>query len=291
MLRQQFLQEIESAHLMIHASGYKSIEYISNAIKNGNFDPEIIEQTVISQNGESFSEDSHPDKGKGNPFDEWESGSIAIIPLTGTMTKYGYWWGYGVDDIAAIIRLAYESDKIEAIIIKADTPGGNTDSLFLLQEVLSEKKKPVYGFIDGICASCGYIAFSYLDKIYAINKMARVGGIGVFARAIVQNEENAYYKIIDAYPEESKDKNLPEREFIQGNDKLIKQELSKLAVYFHEIVTGNRKGLSADTLTGKLYYAYEAESLGLIDGIRSLSQVVDEIKKVIKNRKQILSNL
>lgn len=289
MLRQQFLQEIESARLMLHTSGHKSIDYICNSIHNGTFVPEFAEQFIISARGELFNDrDSDTQQ---NPFDTWENGSIAIIPLMGVMMKRGYWWSYGVDDIAAIIRLAYESDKISAVVITGDTPGGNTDSLFLLQEVLSNKKKPTYGFIDGICTSCGYIAFSYLDKIYSINRMARVGGIGVFVQMLIPNEEQAYYKIVEAYPDESKDKNKPERELIKGNDKPMKEVLSKLALYFRDIITENRPGISSDTLTGKIYYSYEAEELGMIDGIRSFSEVIDELTTLTENRKQILFNL
>ena len=290
MVRQQFLQEIESARLMLHSSGYKSIDYICNAIYNNTFSPEIVEQTIISTRGELF-EDSEPDAKPTNPFDEWQNNSIAIIPLTGIMLKHGYWWSYGVDDIANIIRMAYESDKVDAVIIKADTPGGNTDSIFLLQEVLGKKVKPTFGFIDGMCASCGYIAFSYMDKIYSINPMARVGGIGVFAQMLVPNENQTWYKVVTAYPDESKDKNLPERELAKGNDKPIKEELSKLAVYFQNLVTDNRPKIPAEALTGKLYYSNEAEPLGLIDGIRSLSQVIDELTKLTENRKQILTHL
>ena len=70
----------------------------------------------------------------------------------------------------------------------------------------------------------------------------------------------------------------------------MKEELSKLALYFREIVTGNRSGISTEPLTGKIYYSYEAESLGMIDGIRSLSEVIDELATLTENRKQILSN-
>ena len=290
MLRQKFLQEIESARLMIHTSGYKSIDNICNAIHNGTFAPEVVEQTIISTRGELFS-DQESNNGPQNPFDSWENGSIAIIPLTGVMLKYGYWWSCGVDDIAAIIRLAYDSDKISAVIIKVDTPGGNTDSLFLLQEVLSNKMKPTYGFVDGMCNSCGYIAASYMDKLYSINRMARVGGIGVFARMLIPNEDQSYYKVVEAYPDESKDKNKPEREMAKGNDKPIKEELSKLALHFREIVTANRLGISEETLTGKTYYSFEAEELGMIDGIRSLSDVISELTTLTENRNKILTNL
>ena len=288
MLRQQFLQEIQASNLMLHASGYEIINQITNSITSGTFNPQVIEQTIVSTRGDIFIDTEESDT-PSNPFDKWQSGSIAIIPLSGIMMKYSYWWSYGVDDIATIIRMAYASDKIAAVILKGDTPGGSTDSLFLLQEVLSEKTKPTYGFVDGMCASCGYIAFSYLDKIYAINKMARVGGIGVFARMVIPNENNSSYKILEFYPEESKDKNIAEREAIKGDDTKIKEELSKLALYFQEVVKGNRSGIHPDTLTGKTYYAYEAENLGMIDGIRTFAQTIEEIESLIERRKEILS--
>lgn len=288
MLRRLFLQEIQASNLMIHASGYEVLNHISNSILNDTFKPEIIEIPIVSNKGELFV-DRDNDGNIINPFDSWQSGSIAIIPLTGIMMKRGYWWSFGMDDVAEIIRMAYQSDKISAVIIKGDTPGGSTDSIFLLQEVLSEKTKPTYGFIDGMCASCGYIVFSYLDKIYAINKMARVGGIGVFARMLVPNRENASYKIVEVYPDESKDKNLPEREAIEGKPEKMKEELSKLATYFQDMVKANRPNIDPGTLTGKTYYAYEGQNLGLIDGIKPFVQVVSEIEKIVADRKEILS--
>lgn len=288
MLRRLFLQEIQASNLMIHSSGYELLNHISNSIINDTFKPDAIDIPIISTNGELYV-DRDDDGNIINPFDSWQSGSIAIIPLTGIMMKRGYWWSYGMDDVAAIIRMAYQSDKISAVIIKGDTPGGSTDSIFLLQEVLSEKTKPTFGFVDGMCASCGYIVFSYLDKIYAINKMTRIGGIGVFARMIVPNRENSNYKIVEVYPDESKDKNLPEREAIEGKPEKMKDELSKLAVYFQDVVKANRPNIDHGTLTGKTYYAYEAQGLGLIDGIKTFAQVISEIDKLISDRKEILS--
>ena len=289
MLRSKFLCEIESANLMLHASGYKTIDYVYNAIHNAVFVPEIIEQTIISTRGEIY--DNPRDDTNQNPFDKWETNSIAIIPIEGVMLKYGYWWGYGMDEIAAIIRQAFASPQISSVIVKFDTPGGNTDSLFLLQEALSDKRKPAYAYIDGMCASCGYIAASYMDKIYSINPMARVGGVGVFARMFILNEKNSMYRIVEVYPDESKDKNRPERELEKGNEQPMKEQLSKLAQYFQGIVKKNRPSVSDETLTGKTYYSSEAQPLGLIDGICSLQEVIDKLTNLTESRKQILFNL
>jgi protease-4 len=243
---------------------------------------------VISQRGELFQLPGQ-ETGMRNPFDDWQAGSIAIIPLTGLMLKRGYRWSYGVDDIASIIRLAYQSASISAVILKADTPGGAVDSLFLIQEVLSEKTKPTYGYIDGMAASCGYIALSYCDKIYAINPVAYAGSIGVYPVLYIPNREKEWYTIREIYPDESKDKNLPERETVNGNDDLLKERLSKLALHLRETVKSNRPGVSDETLTGKLYYAEEAVTPGLIDGIKTLQQAVERLAKLTENRKQVLS--
>jgi len=286
MLRQQFIQEIDSANLMLHASGYQSIDYVYNAIQKGIFVPEIITQPIVSTKGESYIENNDIK----NPFNAWQDDSIAIIPLEGIMLKNSYWW-YGVDDIANIISLAYDSDKITGVILKANTPGGNTDSLFLLQQILSKKTKPTYGFIDGMCCSCGYIAFSYMDKIYSINRMAQVGGIGVFARIMIPNNKDNSYKVKEVYPKESPEKNIEERELLKGNDDPFKEKLSKVAVYFQELIKANRPSVAAKTLAGMTYFSYEAQPLGMIDGICSLDDVVSEMTALNENRKKVLTYL
>jgi protease-4 len=287
MLRQQFLLDLQSSPLMIHSSGHEMIARIANAIHAGIFDPKLFEQTIVSTRGEQY---IGPEENENrNPFDEWQQGSIAIIPLAGIMMKHGFWWSYGVDEIAEIIRQAYRSDRISAVVLKTDTPGGATDSLFLLEEVLSEKLKPTYGYVDGMAASCGYIALSYCDRIYAINDMALVGSIGVYVQLLVPNKEKAYYSVKEIYPDESGDKNAEVREALEGKDEKMKAFLSKAALNIREKVTKNRPGVAAETLTGQIYYAYEAMPLGLIDGIRTMDQVVEELQKLTENRKQILS--
>jgi ClpP class serine protease len=289
MLKHKFLQEITSSILSLDTSGWGTLDSIFQAIRLGVFTPEIIESVIVSQRGELFSlpEEGNPD----NPFDRWDSGSIAIIPLTGIMMKATYWWGCSVDDVANFIRLAYSSPKISAVILKANTPGGSTDSLYLIQEVLSEKIKPTFGYVDALCSSCGYVVLSHTDKIYAINKMVSVGGIGVFARMMVPNKENANYRLIEVYPPESKDKNLPIRDAIAGKPALLEEQLSKLALYIRDTVKSNRPGVGDDAMTGGIYYGYEAEKLGLIDGIKKLSDVISEIETLIGQRKHFLQTI
>jgi len=289
-----FLQSLSSSFLSIHTGGYEALQAAANAALAGTANVESMDLTIQSHQGTVYQQDDET----GNPFDRWENNSIAIIPLTGVMLKKSYWWIYGVDDLAEVIRLAYKSDKIIGVLIKGDTPGGSTDSLYLLEDVLKNRTKPTFMMIDGMLCSCGYIAGSYCDKIYALNKMCQVGSIGVFARlAWWKNDKKSSYQVIEVYPNESEWKNKPEREAMEGKDELMKEDLSKLAQYYQETVKTNRPKIKTDAdgvLTGKTFFAYEAKDLGMIDGIKNEEEIIAEIIEKValtKNREKIYQSI
>ncbi len=289
MLHSIFLQAIKSSYLSIHTGGYDVLQAAANAALAGTAKIEQKDLVIQSNYGTMYQTDDET----GNPFDRWENGSIAIIPLSGIMLKNGYWWRLGVDDVAEVIRLAYKSDKISGVLIKGNTPGGATESLFVLEDVLANRTKPTFMEVEGMLCSCGYIAGSYCDKIYAINKMCQVGSLGVFARlSWFKNDETSCYKVIEVYPDESAYKNKPEREAMEGNTELLKEDLSKLAKYFQETVKANRPQLKADVdgvLGGKVFFAYEAAEHGMIDGIKNEESIIAEMVALTENRNKILS--
>ena len=107
MLRHTFLGNIASSVLMLDASGRETLNSIIASLHRG-IVPEMTEYPVVSYRGEILSLPEE-DEEAGNPFDRWSAGSIALIPLSGIMMKQTYrWWGYGTDDVARMIRLAYE---------------------------------------------------------------------------------------------------------------------------------------------------------------------------------------
>lgn len=267
-----FLNDIKASQLMVDTSGHEALSIMINSIQHGITIPNRQDLAVLNTCGQSY------DSSSKNPFDTWEKGSIAIIPLNGIMFKSGSWWYYGVDEIAHILQLAYESDRISAVLFKGNTPGGSTDSVYVLEEVLRNKTKPTYMLVTGMLCSCGIYVGSFFDKIYAINDMCNVGSLGVFARLIAPNE-NGSYKIVEVYPDESHLKNYPEREALKDNDKPLKDELSKLANHFGDILKENRPQITdRDVYAGKTYIAREAVAIGLIDGVKSESTVIKELQ-------------
>lgn len=265
---------------MIHSSGYDALTDLANSFLNGQ--QSIVQQRSISICN-TFGQDFDVSGPSSNPFDAWNEGSIAIIPLQGIMLKSGSWFYYGVDEIANILKLAYQSSKISAVLVRGNTPGGSTDSVYVMEEVLREKNKPTWMLIHGSMCSCGIYVASFCDQIWAINDMCRVGSLGVFARLIAPSE-NSGYKIEEIYPDESYLKNYPEREALKGNPDPMKEELSKLANHFIGVVKENLPGITdKDAFAGKTYNSKEATEIGLINGVKSEKDILAELISLVKN--------
>ena len=270
----QFLNGLKASPLMIHSSGYEALIASATSILNGLNIPEKQPIAISNTKGERL-----PETYSGNPYDKMDSGSIAIIPLHGVMFKHGSWRNYGVDEIARYIKLAYESENISAVLINGDSPGGYTDSVYLIEEVLRGKNKPTWMFVSGQLCSCALYVGSFCDKIYAINDMCTVGSLGVFAQLVYPTPgATTSYTIREIYPDESKLKNYPTREAIGGNDDPLKDELSVLAVHFQNIMKENRPGITDNNVfLGKDYRAINAVAIGLIDGVKTERDVIEDL--------------
>lgn len=119
-------------------------------------------------------------------------GGIVVLPLYGIMTQRASM----VDDISgpggtstqrftSAFREAMEDDSVGGIIIDIDTPGG---SVFGTGELAAEIRgargqKPVFGFINSLCASAGYWVGSQCSELY-ITQGGQAGSIGVYMEYI-----------------------------------------------------------------------------------------------------------
>lgn len=225
---------------------------------------------------------------------------IAIFSITGMMLKYAHfnfstedleWIVPGIDDIALLLEYVMQSEDIDGAILVFNTPGGTTQSLIRLEEVLKNRTKPVVAVVDGMCASAGMYAASLCDRIIALNKMCNVGSIGVMVQLV---DYGPYYKkqgikIIEIYPPESADKNKSYRDAIDGKTQtMIDEVLTPLAVNFQDIVRTHRPVDESieGVLSGKMFYAEDAIKAGLVDEIGNFESAVAVITG-IKEGKEI----
>ena len=206
--------------------------------------------------------------------------TVMVAPLLGAMTKYGTWWSYGTSEIAAEIWKAAEDGNVIAVVLDIDSGGGYVNSIAPLVEAIKAVRaagKPVLAHADA-CYSAAYWVASQCDALFLDNPLSGCGSIGAFCELLDDRENKLYgYRWISVYPQDSKDKNLAEREALDGNTEPMEQELSAFVTMFREAVLSGRPGLKKDTpglLTGAEFRTAEAISAGLCDGMLNLRDTV-----------------
>lgn len=225
------------------------------------------------------------------------NGSIAYLDIDGPMFKHGDLCSDGMEDYVQLINAIKIASNIAALIIDIDTPGGQANGPASLAEAITkcDAIKPVVGFInDGYCASAGYYFISGCREIYACQTTSQIGSIGTY-RTVA--DIYAYYQsqglpIRDIYAPQSSDKNQDNIQALAGDDTLALEELQFITAAFINTVKLNRKGkiVGTDWAGGKLYFAQEALSIGLIDGIKNFEQVVFRVSRLISSQQKNNSN-
>ncbi|MFC4261936.1 S49 family peptidase [Ferruginibacter yonginensis] len=220
--------------------------------------------------------------------------SIAMVNIIGPVLKYGDICSYGTNQINDLIQRLSLSDRVVGIILNIDSPGGQADGTGMLYDTIraANKTKPVVSLIqDGMAASAGYWIAAGGREIYCTQATDMFGSIGAYTTLYDFTEyfANEGIKIFEIYAPQSPDKNKDYYDALAGNDAAIKNKLAFLVDQFKASVTASRgprlKAKGDEPFTGKMYNAKEAKSMGLIDGIKPLSGVVDRITQLI-NLKQ-----
>jgi ClpP class serine protease len=235
-------------------------------------------------------------------FDDAPKGSLAVIPVNGPILKYGGECGEpGTIHMIDWVKQAIASDRISAIIIRIDSPGGMVDGTTTLADAIKNSDKPTIAIIDdGMMASAAMWIGSAADAIYASQKTDMIGSIGVYTTLWDYEERLKMMgvRLHEIYAPESTEKNDDYKQALKGNYKKIETELSFICQEFISTIKSNRAdklNLSAgDPFKGAMYFAEEATKIGLIDGIKSFDQVVYDLMNntgaTTGNKKSTTSN-
>jgi protease IV len=212
-----------------------------------------------------------------------EPGAVAILSLDGPVMKEDWCGSIGTASLRRHLRIAAATPNIASIVFIGNSGGGSVDGTFELADEINEVQaiKPVIGFIDGRSCSAMYAIHSACTAIYACHRTAEVGSIGVCVELRDYREYMLKQGIKEIYinAETSPDKN---QDFIQARDGKVelmqKNSLVPLHAIFKETVKRGRgeRLKSDDTLTGTVYLAELAIENGIIDGILSFEDCVNE---------------
>jgi ClpP class serine protease len=217
-------------------------------------------------------------------------GLVALVPISGPILKYdGDCGEAGSVTRTGWLQLLDSMPNVTGMVLVWDTPGGMVDGTNSLSGAIKALKKFSISYVDdGMCCSAGMWGATSAKEFYASKDTDCVGSIGVLCTLA---DFSGYYadmgiKVESIYAPQSSEKNIEYREWQKGNDTLIKDDLAVTASAFIDAIKANRPGAArheSKWATGRSFYAKEAKSIGLIDGIMPLSKVIQRAHYKGKN--------
>ena len=212
---------------------------------------------------------------------EAKAKQVAVIPIIGTITKYDSCFTRGAITYAKAITAAANLPEVGAIVLDIDSGGGAGNAIAVLKEAIHHVQalgKPIIAHVD-FCASLAYWAASQCDAIFCDNPLSAVGSIGGLYQIVDDTGklEKEGYTVITVYADESGDKNLDYRKALEGDNSLLKKNLSYNVAQFHKDVKAGRPDIkdAAGVFSGAMFHPTEAQALGLINGVLTLAECIE----------------
>ncbi|WP_312139489.1 S49 family peptidase [Sphingobacterium sp.] len=191
-----------------------------------------------------------------------EGAKVIVLPVKGTMLKYGTLCSYGMEEIAYYTKHFAAKENVSAIVLDIDSGGGAVNAVPPMLEAIEFVKsldKPVIAHCDAAC-SAAYWTASACDYIFANNDVSSVfGSIGVMLSFIdmIPYYEAKGAKFHEVYAQQSSEKNLAFQKLLKGEYDQIKEEmLNPMAIKFQNAVKANRPKLNLEIpgiLSGSTY--------------------------------------
>jgi len=204
---------------------------------------------------------------------------IATIPVRGAlMAKGGFLMdmigGTNTNEINQAVRTAMVDDNIKGVFMPVNSPGGSASGIDETAKMIDELSamKPVYAHVQGTNGSAGYYLTSQATRIFANNRTDQIGSIGT---KLIINDSSEQARMAGIKPVvittgDNKAIGAPGVEITQGQKDLLQEMVDKLQSYFEQSILRSRPNINmADVNDGRTFFADEAITNGLIDGIRS----------------------
>jgi protease-4 len=194
----------------------------------------------------------------------------------------------GGERLSRELRRLRQDDRVKAVVLRVNSPGGSASASELIQRevVLTKKVKPLVVSMGHLAASGGYWISTYGDRIFA-EPTTITGSIGVFGLLPnvkkLANEHGITWDSVQtaklANPMTlTRPKNDVELNRIQGVvDHIYEQFISKVA---------DSRKLKKETVQeiaqGRVWSGQEAVKLGLVDELGGLDAALNHAAKMAK---------
>ena len=235
---------------------------------------------------------------------------VYVIPLEGDIVESETEVFAGEENINVAetlekLNIAKENDKIKAVVLRINSPGGSALTSDIIAEKIKElaSEKPVYVSMSSVTASGGYYISANADKIF-VDRNTITGSIGVvsilpdFSKLITDNGVNIEKISEGEYSDLYSSDTFTEKKY----NKIYN---SNLKVYddFLNVVSKARKIDKEKLKTiaeGRIWTGEEAVKIGLADEIGGLNEAIygiaedndmDEYSIVVAKDKFELGNI
>ena len=207
---------------------------------------------------------------------------IALIYASGAInTGEGSYNSIGSETTVKAIREAAEDEKVKAIVLRVNSPGGSAlASDIILRELnLAKQKKKIIVSMGDYAASGGYYISCNADKIFA-NHTTLTGSIGVFG--IVPNSKRLLNDKLGVYIDTVNTHKYSD--IGRGNRRLTNFELDIIQESVEDIYetfithVSEGRGMSKQDVDkigqGRVWSGIDALDIGLIDEIGGLEDAI-----------------
>ena len=216
---------------------------------------------------------------------------IVVIRIDGVISASGagdslFSSGTSPEDVIEPLRRADQDEKVKAILLRINSPGGTPAASEEMFKEIRRTKKPVVASVGDIAASAAYLLASGTDKIVS-SASSEVGSIGVIQ--VIPNLEELYRKLGVDYQVISQGKF---KDMFSGSRALTEEERTILAqdakiIYdqFIEAVAQGRR-ISEQKVnklaTGQTFPGSVALKLRLVDELGNYQDAIDLAAKLGK---------
>lgn len=194
----------------------------------------------------------------------------------------------GGDRFAEAIRKARLDDKVKAVVLRVNSPGGSAiaSDLIWRELKLTSETKPVVVSMGDVAASGGYLIATAGQKIFA-QENTITGSIGVFGVLFNLEKIAANNGITSDVVKTARlaDINNNYREKTEGELKIYQTSVNEFYSLFLDKVAQGRKlpkDKVAEVAQGRVWSGKEAKQLGLVDEFGGIEAAIDYAAKQAK---------
>lgn len=186
----------------------------------------------------------------------------------------------GGDSTAKLLRQARTDDKVKAVVLRVDSPGGSAFASEIIRQEVERLKaagKPVVASMGTYAASGGYWISASADQIIA-SPSTITGSIGIFG--MIMTFEDSLSKLgihTDGVGTTDISGFSPTRPLTKGMSQLFQLSINKGYQDFISLVATNRNMTLSQVdavAQGRVWSGKKAKELGLVDELGNLSDAI-----------------